>query len=575
MEAAFNALTQVHSCNSCLFSKDHMTYSIPLTTETMNCIKKGCVFIVVSKMAAKNKQFNLPNGYQYEFLDTVNDVFYCKKCDLVARRLTATSCCGESYCHACIADICEQHKPCPECGQEGFSIYEQLKYQKRIGALRVHCSLKTRGCGWSGQLVQLDHHLDSEQGDCQYVDVKCPLNCQLVVPKNRVEQHLSEACTKRPYVCLHCAFKATYEDVVDKHLPECNYVPLPCPNRCGVTCDREDMEDHMKMCRLEEMVCKFSTIGCDGSYAREDEDEYTEKNTQKHLMLIAADAMMTKQQLQKKLQEQEQKLGEKEQKLGEQEQKLREQEQKLREQEQKLREHEDEEKLKLGDQEQKLEEQEQKLGEQEWKLGEQEQKLRKQEEMLVEQLEIQKQTIHCLELKFEEQIKNHVLLQQDLNRKGRLLDQLGEQFITSTRRFEMRNFSEEKAKDRPGVWKSPPTYTHLHGYKFCIGVDANGEENIHGYGITVCLYAMPGEFDEDLKWPVIGVVTVGLENQQDGRNVEICEGVQWTKPNTKYQKLTIFYGSNCYALFIAHSDLSPYLVNNTLHFYIKNVKFKA
>ena len=133
---------------------------------------------------AANKQFNLPNGYQCEFLDTVYDIFYCKKCDLVARRLTATGCCGESYCHACIADICEQHKPCPECGQEDFSIYEQLKYQKRIGALRVHCSLKTRGCGWFGQLDQLEHHLDSEQGDCQYVDVKCPLNCQQVVPKN-------------------------------------------------------------------------------------------------------------------------------------------------------------------------------------------------------------------------------------------------------------------------------------------------------------------------------------------------------------------------------------------------------
>ena len=515
------------------------------------------------------------------------DVFYCKKCKLVARRLTVTGCCGESYCHACIADICEQHKPCPECGQENFSIYEQLKYQKRIKALPVYCSLKTRGCEWSGQLVQLDQHLDSEQGDCQYVDVKCPLSCQQVLLKNQVEQHLSEACTKRPYVCRHCAFKATYEEVVHKHLPECKYIPLPCPNRCGVTCDSEDMEDHMKMCRLEEMMCKFNTIGCDGRYAREDEDEYTKKKTQKHLMLIVADAVTTKHQLQKKLQEQEQKLGKKERKLGEQEQKLRELEQKLREQEQKLGEHEDEEKLKLGDQEQKLEEQkqkleeqelklgeqEQKLGEQEQKLGEQEQKLREQEKMLVEQLEMQKKTIHCLELKFEEQNKKHVLLQQDCNRKGLLLDQLSEHFINSTRRFEMRNFSEEKAKNRPGVWKSPPTYTHLHGYKFCIGVDANGEGMACGNGVSVHLYTMPGEFDEDLKWPVPAAVTVGLENQEDGRNVEICEIVCWTKPNTKYQKLITFYGFNLYALFIKHSDLSPYLVNNTLHFYIKEVIF--
>ena len=47
-------------------------------------------------------------------------------------------------------------------------------------------------------------------------------------------------------------------------------------------------------------------------------DSYTERNTQKHVMLIAADAMETKQQLQKKLHEQEQKLTEQEQKHGDQ-----------------------------------------------------------------------------------------------------------------------------------------------------------------------------------------------------------------------------------------------------------------
>ena len=372
-----------------------------------------------------------------------------------------------------------------------------------------------------------------------------------------MEQHLSGVCTKRPYVCRHCAFKATYEDVVDTHLPGCKYVPLPCPNRCGVTCDREDMEDNMKMCRLEEMVCKFSAIGCDGRYVREGEDEYTEKNTQKHLMLIAVDAMTMKQQLQEKLQEQEQRNREQEQKLGEQEQKLEEQKQKLEEQKQKLKE-----------QEQKLGEQERKLREQERNLREQEQKLREQEQTLLEQLEEQKQTIQGLELKFEEQNKKQVLLQQDLNTKGQSLDQIIEQSIGSMQRFEMRNFSEEKDKDQPGVWKFLPTYTHLHGYKFCIGVDANGEGMARGYGITVCLYAMPGKYDEDLKWPVTAVFTVGLENQEGGKNMEVWQNVQWNKPNTKYHKL-ISFGT---IYFIGHYDLSSYLVNNTLQFYIKEVQ---
>ena len=41
----------------------------------------------------------------------------------------------------------------------------------------------------------------------------------------------------------------------------------------------------------------------------------------------------------------------------------------------------------------------------------------------------------------------------------------------------MRNFS---AKDKPGDWKSLAMYTHVGGYKFCVGVDADGYGQGHG-----------------------------------------------------------------------------------------------
>ena len=40
----------------------------------------------------------------------------------------------------------------------------------------------------------------------------------------------------------------------------------------------------------------------------------------------------------------------------------------------------------------------------------------------------------------------------------------------------MKNFSDERAMEKTeGSWKSPAMYTHVCGYKFCIGVDANGK----------------------------------------------------------------------------------------------------
>ena len=350
-------------------------------------------------MAACSKS----EGYRCEFIESVNDLFYCKKCNLVARRSTLTSCCGESYCHACIADIHQQGKPCPECGQENFNIYEQLKYQKRIGVLRAYCSMKERGCGWSGTLEQLDTHLDPDQDNCQYVDTKCPLNCQQIISKNKVEQHVAQECTKRPHVCQHCCFKATYEEVVDIHLPECKYVALQCPNRCGVTCEREDMEDHMKICQLEEIVCTFEGMGCSRKFPREDYENHAIQSIQEHLELTAAETVKTKQEIQQLLQEQEQKFQEEEQKHQEQEQKLQEQETKLQEQETKLQEHE-----------QKFEKQETKLQEQEYKLQEQKQKNEQQERKLQEQ--------------------------------GALLKPLMEHFINSTRRFNVRNVKKKKLK---------------------------------------------------------------------------------------------------------------------------------
>ena len=246
-----------------------------------------------------------PKGYQCEFLDTVPDICQCKKCSLVARRLTVTSCCGESFCHACISEPKEQNKPCPECGEEEFTIYNQVKFQRQINKLQVYCTHKKGGCGWSGPLEQLEAHLDPDQDHCQYVDTKCPLNCQQTIPKNKVEQHVAEECVRRDFTCQHCNFKATYEEVVGTHLGECSYVPLQCPNRCGVTCERDVMEDHMRMCRLEEVECEFSGVGCEERPRREDQEEHTRQSTQKHITLTATATMKTREIVQQKVDEQE------------------------------------------------------------------------------------------------------------------------------------------------------------------------------------------------------------------------------------------------------------------------------
>ena len=435
----------------------------------------------------------LSQGYTCEFTDCVPDHLCCKKCTLVARKLSIISCCGESFCQSCIADTRKEGKPCPACGEKNFTMFEHIKSQKQIASLRVYCCMKERSCDWSETLEQLDTDLDPDQDNCQYVDTKCPLNCHMTIPKNKVEQHVAQHCAKRPYVCQHCNFKATYEEVVDTHLPECKYVALQCPNLCGVTFERDFKEDHMKMCRLEEVGCEFSGVGCDGRFRREDQEEHTRQNSHKHLTLTASLAMETKEQLQQKLLEQDKKHKEEEENLK---QKIEEQEKKMEEQEGMIESQEKEHKEEWEMLTQIIEEQrkdmqklkqmfvlqECKLDEEMQKLSNKEQKLRHDEQKRNKEHEAEKENNVR---KFEEQGKKlegyqkfhdntnaivHVL-ESDSKERARQTEAKLSAFSQSlglSHTFMMKDFSTEKSRD----WMSPAMYTHVCGY--CIGVNGNG-----------------------------------------------------------------------------------------------------
>ena len=476
-------------------------------------------------------------GFKCEFMGSVSEDFYCKKCSLVARRLTITNCCGESFCQACVTSIQDNKEPCPVCEITEFTTLEQIKSQKRINGLQVYCSMKERGCGWSGTLEQLDTHLDPHQDNCQYVDTKCPLNCLKTIPKNNLDDHLAQHCVKRAYVCRYCSFKATYEEVVDTHLPQCKYVPLDCPNRCGATFEQDFLEDHMKMCRLEEMECKLRGVGCGGRFLREDQEEHARQNSLKHLTLTASLAMETKEQLQQKLLELDQRHREQEEKLKK---KTKKQEKQLEYYKKKI--DEQEEKLEM-----KLREQEKKLGEQEKKLREQDVKSKREKEFRVE-LERELQELKKTFQNFEQEVSTTIFLH---------------------RRFEMRNFIAEKKKDKHSDWKSPAMYTHVGGYKFCVGVDANGCGSGRGKSIYVDLWAMPGRFDEQLKWPAKAKFTIELVNQKGGENAShTTMELQWHRPVDQY----IIESNNAYFLtpsgFLEHTQLVHFLNCDTLSFHV-------
>ena len=577
-----------------------------------------------------------PLGYEYVFVDPVPDDFYCKQCSLVARRLTITSCCGESYCNGCINSTQQDNKPCPGCGQESFETLQQVKYQKKILSLRVHCSLKEKGCGWCGPLEHLDAHLDPDTGDCEFTDTPCPLKCQQKVSKKNLEHHLTKECVKRDYVCPYCSFKASYEIVTDSHWSKCKYYPLVCPNRCGVTCERPTMEDHLKICRLQQVECQFKQIGCLEKFSREDLEEHIREKAQTHLTMMAATSVKMQQEFQAKLQEQEGRFEEKQAdfqaKLQEQERrfeekqaefqaKLQEQEgrfeekqaqfqAKLQEQEGRFEEKQAQFQAKMQEQEGRLEEKqaefqvklqeqegrfEEKQAEFQAKLQEQEGRFEEKQAALKQEFK-QKQTAQDQEKLSAQEEKFQAKLQELEGRfKENTLAQIQalkatekEEFRRScglSRKFTMEGFNEQKAaisKSLSGSkcgWHSPPMYTRQCGYKFRIGIDANGFRDSYGKSVNVELWKMEGEYDDQLKWPVKVKLTLELINHFENGENKICT---LTKTYRKWDSYVAPAFLNVpdedYYHFISHSELplnpatrTHFLKDDALHFKITQI----
>ena len=72
---------------------------------------------------------------------------------------------------------------------------------------------------------------------------------------------------------------------------------------------------------------------------------------------------------------------------------------------------------------------------------------------------------------------------------------------------------EFRFKYTEGHLYSAAFYTHPHGYCMCVGVDPKGWGNQKGTHMSIYTYVMRGPFDDYLKWPFRGSITVQLVNQ--------------------------------------------------------------
>ncbi len=472
-----------------------------------------------SKMASNfESQPSVETGFECEFLRAPPGELQttCPLCFKIMRDPHMVMCCCESYCKECIEAV----KACPTCKQEGFVHFEDKRTKPALYALKVRCSHSKEGCEWTGELGQLDKHLNTDpqpetrlevrqpQEGCQFVSTKC-LFCKKEISRKDIEKHQTKICLNRPFDCLYCNdYKSTFGNVMNNHWAVCGSFPLSCPNECNSTLQRQNVDSHVaNECPLTTINCDFHHVGCTVKLPRQDMADHLRDNLPTHVSLLAISH--AKQQDQITNLETENDLW----------------------------------KSKFENLEQNhlfLEANHGKL-----------------------QVEVNafKHTLENLPTEDASTARVEVAQQSTAQRSI----PLGPPLMT------MANIEHKKGD----FWYSPPVYTHPQGYKICLKVEIERWGN-QSYHVRTHVHFMKGLFDNFLTWPFQGSISIRIVDQVKGQGHRHFTS-EYNTDNENCQRVlngeVARYGQEAIkTIFYDGIETSKFLKNDTLVFQIYEVE---
>ena len=142
----------------------------------------------------------MAGGFECAFAEKVSKGVQCECpiCLLVLREPYQATCCGKSFCKECILRVKVDLKSCPTCKDDNFKLFHNKGLQQSLYDFQVYCTHKSKGCEWTGELRELDNHLNSDppadkslQG-CPYTLINCPLSCESTLARRYILSHLKD-----------------------------------------------------------------------------------------------------------------------------------------------------------------------------------------------------------------------------------------------------------------------------------------------------------------------------------------------------------------------------------------------
>ena len=290
---------------------------------------------VVKIMAAGEEA----EGYECTFVETPPEGIdtECPICLLVLKQPSQVECCGRVFCTGCLQRaLGDSDDRCPMCNARAPRVFTDQNFRRILAGFRVYCVHRysreredsfffpapnfllvpppislpplftsnllppflfpplhrscgegERGCQWTGELGQLDSHLNPNQNQegCLFVNVTCSL-CGDAMKRSSLSQHQESDCPKRSYSCPHCYIQSNYDNIVNSHLDECPCYPCPCPH-CDLMTERCELHLHIDDdCILAPVPCPFRPVGCQEDLLRLELATHTKKSAAIHAQLL-------------------------------------------------------------------------------------------------------------------------------------------------------------------------------------------------------------------------------------------------------------------------------------------------
>lgn len=399
-------------------------------------------------------------GYDCQFVDSPHEQLQtkCPVCLCVLRDPYISDCCGYSFCYTCITIIQDHKNLCPLCNGQ-FVIYPDKRLHRTLNSMKVYCVHMKSGCNWQGELGMIDEHLNSNPTP----DLKmagCDYTkticdyCNVWMDRKCITHHQLEDCEKRPYSCDYC------HEYQSSHEDVTVNHWLVCPSR-PVSCPNECgiYPERNQLQRHLSNDCEVTITKCPFSYVG-CEATVLRKGIQDHLMKDVVTHLSLQSQFY----------------------------------------------------ESRFSHIESKLNNYETKIAD----LEKENAEL-------KSTISsvCYQKVINKNSNGFNMSgQPDMRRECTCvcleLEKLKSLICVAPLQFTIHSVAEFQREKRK--WLSPPFYTHAQGYLLCIKVYPSGHSTSAGSDVSVYVCIMKGRYDNLLKWPFRGLVTVQLVDQVHDKN---------------------------------------------------------